>query len=89
LPAVARCSDSYAPSLGLAASRRIAEALGLDLHIPIEIGRGSTFLATIATGELLTVDILQKPPEKIFGDVIQQDSASNGLAGLNILLVEG
>src|SRR5262245_14068473 len=74
--------------LGLAISRRITEALGGKLEVASEIGKGSTFAATIATGDLSDVQILETPPQQIVGDVTHQESGSNSLAGLKILLAE-
>ena len=74
--------------LGLAISRRIVEALGGHLHVSSDVGRGSAFVATIATGDLSTVPILEKPPDESIGDVIHQDSATCSLDGMKILLVE-
>jgi PAS domain S-box-containing protein len=74
--------------LGLAISRRIAEALGGGVQVTSEVGRGSVFVATIATGDLTGVTIHEKPQEKLVGDVTHQDTLNRSLAGLNILLVE-
>jgi PAS domain S-box-containing protein len=74
--------------LGLAISQRIVEALGGELKVESEVGRGSTFSATIATGDLSTIKILEKPPQEIIGDVIHQESTTSSLTGINILLVE-
>ena len=74
--------------LGLAITRRIAEALGGKLMVASELGRGSAFSATVATGDLSGVSILEKPPQDTIGDVIPQESDMSDLTGLNILLVE-
>jgi len=74
--------------LGLAISRRITEALGGELSVTSETGRGSVFWATVAAGDLSKVQLLEKAPERIVGDVTQQDTMDRNLNGLNILLVE-
>ncbi|MEX2172542.1 MAG: response regulator [Pirellulales bacterium] len=74
--------------LGLAITRRIAEALGGTLVVTSELGRGSAFAATVATGDLSGISILEKPPQDTIGDVIPQESAMSDLTGLNVLLVE-
>jgi CheY-like chemotaxis protein/HPt (histidine-containing phosphotransfer) domain-containing protein len=74
--------------LGLAISRRIAEALGGNVSVSSEVGRGSVFLATVGAGDLKGVPILEKPPERVVGDVTHQDTLNRSLKGLKILLVE-
>jgi PAS domain S-box-containing protein len=74
--------------LGLAISRRIAAALGGELSVTSDVGRGSVFWVTVAAGNLGGVTILEKPPERIMGDVTHQDTVDTNLSGLNILLVE-
>jgi PAS domain S-box-containing protein len=74
--------------LGLAISRRIVEALGGGLCVSSEVGRGSVFTVTVAAGDLSDVKLLQEAPERIVGDVMQQDTLDRNLSGLNILLVE-
>ena len=48
--------------LGLTISRRIAQALGGGIGVASEVGKGSTFTVTIATGPLDGVRILAAPP---------------------------
>ncbi len=49
--------------LGLAISRRFAQALGGDIAVKSEIGKGSTFRVSLATGDLDGVAFLQ--PEEL------------------------
>jgi len=48
--------------LGLTISRWIAQALGGGIGVSSEMGKGSTFIATIATGPMDGVRILPAPP---------------------------
>jgi len=50
--------------LGLALSRRLARALGGDIEVISELGKGSTFTVTIDTGLLHGVPLLLSPPER-------------------------
>lgn len=74
--------------LGLPFSRRIANALGGELTVTSEVGRGSVFTATIETGELTGVTITARPPVETVGDVAQPTSTKVTLEGLRILLVD-
>ena len=47
--------------LGLAISRRLAAALGGDIEVASELGKGSTFTLTIDAGPLQGVRMLQSP----------------------------
>ena len=47
--------------LGLAISRRLAKALGGDVEVASQVGKGSTFTLTIDAGSLKGVRMLQSP----------------------------
>lgn len=77
--------------LGLSISRKIAEALGGTLDVESEPGVGSTFTATISTGDIGEIDNTPVPP---VCDVIpaadpsQCDSIGPIPKGCRVLLVE-
>src|SRR5262249_55548773 len=75
--------------LGLAISRRLAEMLGGRVSVRSELGKGCAFTATVATGCLDNVAILQ--PSSIapeVGDLTEEPEPALRLAHTNILLVE-
>jgi two-component system, sensor histidine kinase len=75
--------------LGLTISRRIAEALGGGISVSSEVGKGSTFTLTIATGPLDDVQILDAPASDGMRSARQQrQEALPSCAGVRILLVE-
>jgi len=55
--------------LGLAISRKFAQALGGEITVKSEIGKGSTFRVSLATGNLAGIDFL--PPEAV--NYLQKD----------------
>ena len=76
--------------LGLAITRRIIEAVGGQLDVQSEPGRGSTFAVTLPTGPLEGVRMIATPTEAI--DLAPASpsiiSQAPSLAGTRILLVE-
>jgi PAS domain S-box-containing protein len=75
--------------LGLTISRRIAHALGGDIDVSSEIGKGSVFTVTIATGPLEGVEILDAPSADGMRSTRQEQRTElPSLAGTRILLVE-
>ncbi len=75
--------------LGLAISRRIARALGGDLTAQSEFGKGSTFTATIDTGPLDDVKILEYPlADGVPGLRKEPAPEEIRLPGVKVLLVE-
>jgi signal transduction histidine kinase/DNA-binding NarL/FixJ family response regulator/HPt (histidine-containing phosphotransfer) domain-containing protein len=75
--------------LGLTISRRIAQALGGEISVASEVGKGSTFTVTISTGPLEGIAILEAPaadglkcPRRLTQDALPS------LEGVRILLVE-
>ncbi|MEI8372286.1 MAG: response regulator [Planctomycetota bacterium] len=69
--------------LGLTISRRIAQALRGGIGVSNEVGKGSTFTVTIATGSLDGVKILDAPA----ADGMRSPALSS-LAGVRVLVVE-
>jgi two-component system, sensor histidine kinase len=77
--------------LGLSISRKIAEALGGSLNVESEPGVGSTFTATISTGEIGELELRAVPPvsDVIPTNEIDPPEPSSGVPeGCRILLVE-
>jgi CheY-like chemotaxis protein len=74
--------------LGLAISRKLAEALGGKLTVTSQLGVGSTFTATIATGDLRYTTILTSPLSEENRDATNQSAEPADLTGVRVLLVE-
>ncbi len=76
--------------LGLAISHQIVTALGGELTVHSVPGEGSTFTATIPTGDITGVNFLQSPGEVICEDEAgtRWTPAAGVLRGVRILLAE-
>ncbi|HTI49835.1 MAG TPA: response regulator [Planctomycetaceae bacterium] len=81
--------------LGLSISRRLAETLGGSISVESEPGIGTTFRATIATGPLQGVRMIEEPREALAAPHPADDApgsaaapASDCLQGRRILLAE-
>jgi CheY-like chemotaxis protein/nitrogen-specific signal transduction histidine kinase len=73
--------------LGLAICKNIAAALGGNLSVDSEIGKGTTFTIRIAIGDLRHVRMLESPPEATTGDYVDRPSSAN-LRGVRVLLAD-
>jgi signal transduction histidine kinase/ActR/RegA family two-component response regulator len=74
--------------LGLAISRSIAEALGGELMVSSQVGVGSKFTATIATGEL-TSKVRTEPAFDTRRDsTLSHGSSTADLTGVRVLVVD-
>lgn len=77
--------------LGLSISRKIAEALGGSLNVESRPSEGSTFIATVATGEVPETELRESAP---IADVIPKSECDNDSGdriippGCRVLLVE-
>jgi signal transduction histidine kinase/CheY-like chemotaxis protein len=74
--------------LGLAICRRIAESLGGELTVRTIFGHGCVFTATIDTGDLYGVRMIDMPTPNIAADVPQEPSKRTNLEGVSILVVD-
>jgi signal transduction histidine kinase/DNA-binding response OmpR family regulator len=77
--------------LGLVISRRLSKMLGGDLQVDSEPGRGSTFILTVRTGPLGSVDLLADLSEAAAGSPTSAPPQAGPLAdckGLRVLLAE-
>jgi len=75
--------------LGLTISRRIAQALGGSISVRSEVGKGSTFTVSIATGPLDQIRIFEAPPAECMHSGTPPEAAPlPSLVGVRVLLVE-
>ena len=74
--------------LGLAICRRIAESLGGELTVRTVIGQGSVFTATVDTGDLYGVHMIDMPSPSIAAELPQEPSKRTSLEGVSILVVD-
>jgi two-component system, sensor histidine kinase and response regulator len=74
--------------LGLAICKSICDALGGTLVVASTPGQGSTFTATIPTGDLEGVVLSQFAPSSPAGDIIDTREGVANLAGVRILLAD-
>ncbi len=75
--------------LGLSISRHIAAGLGGQITVQSEVGKGSTFSATIATGPLADVRLLEYPVSDILSNARSEpDPQRIRLDGRSILVVD-
>jgi two-component system, sensor histidine kinase and response regulator len=73
--------------LGLAICKNISAALGGDLQVDSEIGKGTTFKVRIAVGDLRRVRMYETPPDVAVGDYVDYPTSAN-LQGVRILLAD-
>lgn len=73
--------------LGLAICRSIAAALGGQLTVDSEVGRGTIFTIRIPIGDLRQVRMFEAPPEAAIGDYVDRPSSAN-LQGVRVLLAD-
>jgi len=74
--------------LGLAISRRIARALGGDITVQSELGRGSVFTATIDAGPLTGIPLIQPAAEADSEPATPDPEPLSTLPPARILVVE-
>ena len=74
--------------LGLAISRRIATALGGGLSAHSVVGRGSTFVVRVATGNLTNVRLLKAPLQSVHACLEISTVATSDLQGKRVLVVD-
>ncbi|QDT76303.1 PAS domain-containing hybrid sensor histidine kinase/response regulator [Lacipirellula limnantheis] len=73
--------------LGLAICKNIAAALGGDLSVDSQLGRGTTFTAKLEIGDLRHVRMFEAPPDAATGDYVDRPISAN-LQGVRVLLAD-
>ena len=73
--------------LGLAICKSIASALGGQLAVDSEVGKGTVFKIRIPIGDLRQVRMFEAPPEAVIGDYVDRPSSVN-LQGVRVLLAD-
>jgi two-component system, sensor histidine kinase and response regulator len=73
--------------LGLTICKNIVTALGGELSVASELGRGTTFTVKLAVGDLRHVRMLESPPETATGDYVDAPTTAN-LQGVRVLLAD-
>jgi PAS domain S-box-containing protein len=74
--------------LGLSISRQIAQLLGGGLTAESEVGRGSRFTASVATGSLIGIRLLEAPVADLIPRKDPEPRMFRALPNASILLVE-
>ncbi|MCD0460095.1 PAS domain S-box protein [Roseiconus lacunae] len=74
--------------LGLSISQKIAESLGGNLSVRSEVGRGSTFVARIATGDLSQADRYDLSDEPPGADIKSGQLSGCDFDGISVLVVD-
>ena len=76
--------------LGLSICRKIVAALSGDISVDSAFGVGTTFIATVATGNLKGVSFVDNSTVEhaLVGDVYHRDSPEVCLTGIRVLLAE-
>jgi signal transduction histidine kinase/CheY-like chemotaxis protein/HPt (histidine-containing phosphotransfer) domain-containing protein len=74
--------------LGLTISKNLAVALGGDLSVESQLGRGSVFTASVGIGDLEGVPMHLTLPTSPVGDVVDLRTKAANLTGVRVLLAD-
>lgn len=74
--------------LGLAICKNITAALDGELTVASELGKGTTFKANIAVGDLRRVKMLSVAPASTTGDYVDLCPSAANLQGVRVLLAD-